>query len=142
MAGRGPAPKDARKRRNTSLPRRGEWIDLPAEAPGRVPAMPRGSRWSPEARQLWAEWHKDPASLTWTPADHGTARMTLRLFARWEADPTASLAAEIRLRLDGLGLSQKGKRDLRLRVAGAEANEAKPARPSHYAHLTAVPDAG
>jgi hypothetical protein len=108
MAGRGPAPKPQAQRRNRAKPARGEWVDLePLDKP--VLGAADGS-WSPRVRRLWVAWREDPVSGSWSRAD---------VAAVFElADQFEELAPnEQRLRMDGLGLTPKGKRDLRLRYA-------------------------
>jgi hypothetical protein len=68
---------------------------------------------------LWEGWRADPATQMWTPADIALALDTIRLHA---ANPDRH-ASEVRLRMDNLGLSQKGKRDNRWRVTDAPALE-------------------
>jgi hypothetical protein len=108
MAGVGRAPKDAGQRRRRNVPQRGEWLDLePLDRP--VLGVADGE-WSPRVRRLWVAWREDPVSGSWSKAD---------VAAVYElADQFENLAAnEQRLRMDGLGLTPKGKRDLRLRYA-------------------------
>lgn len=114
MAGIGPAPKDSSQRRNRSLPLRGEWVDLqPLEAPV-LPELAEPHLWSERSRLKWEAWRQDPVSALWTPADVSFARDTLWLYEMMKA----STASEIRLREDALGLTPKGKRDLRWRAPG------------------------
>jgi hypothetical protein len=116
MAGRGPAPASQRRRRNE--PARGDWIDLPPlEAPV-LPDLPRlaEGEWPMGARLKWSAWQADPVTQIWTPADISFAVDTIRLYVVM----TPSSANEVRLREDGLGLTPKGKRDLRVRIAAAE----------------------
>lgn len=117
MAGRGPAPKDPAQRRTRHEPQRGEWSELPPRNPARPPAMraaPAGG-WATGTRAAWKAWWADPASLIWTPAERDAVfqlAMLHHLLERGEI----SRASEVRLRMDGLGLTPKGKRELRLRV--------------------------
>jgi hypothetical protein len=60
-------------------------------------------------------------SAQWSPSDVAYALDAILLYDGM----TASNANEVRLRMDGLGLTPKGKRDLRWRVGGA----AEPAKP-------------
>jgi hypothetical protein len=60
------------------------------------------------------EW-VDPTQ--WTRADTYYALDTLRLIDLNEREPRSSFAGEIRLRMGGLGLTPKGKRNLRWRMA-------------------------
>ena len=116
MAGNGPAPQAVRRRRNE--PARGEWIDLPPLAKpvlGKLPARSRGEEpWSKRARATWEAWRSDPVSAMWSPADLAYAWDTLGLY-----ESPKTLPSEIRLRMDGLGLTPKGKRDLRWRIGEA-----------------------
>lgn len=112
MAGIGPAPKDPKQRRNHHEPRRGEWVDLgPLEAPV-LPELPEGE-WTEATKATWAAWRVDPVTAQWSPADVAHAMDTIRLHNAM----TASSANEVRLRMDGLGLTPKGKRDLRWRIS-------------------------
>lgn len=109
MAGRGPAPKDERRRRNE--PARGEWVEL---APLRKPVLPPAKRgWSARVKRLWKAWRDDPVTSQYTSADVAAAWELADLF---ETIPFS----EQRLRMDGLGLTPKGKRDLRLKVFQGE----------------------
>lgn len=120
MAGRGPAPNQARRRRNE--PARGDWIDLPPlEQPilPPLPKRPRGHGWSARARVTWAAWRTDPVTQMWSPADIAYALDTISLYDVM----TPSSASEVRLRMDGLGLTPKGKRDLRWRIGEADDEE-------------------
>ena len=117
MAGRGPAPKPAGQRRRRNVPLRGEWVDL---EPLRKPVLPKADpEWSVRAKEAWAAWRADPVTARYGPSDLFAVRELARLISD---DETA--AAELRLRMDGLGLTPKGKRDLRWRLpeAGGEAD--------------------
>jgi hypothetical protein len=109
----GPAPKRPSERRRRNAPAGGEWVELPATVEKPIlPSLPRG-KWSARTRQTWDAWRRDPATTQYTPADVAYALDTIRLIEA-RAD---SLAGEIRLRSDGLGLTAKGKRNLRWRMA-------------------------
>jgi hypothetical protein len=119
----GPAPKDARARRRRNAPAGGEWVDLyPLEEPV-LPALSDDDEWSERAREMWEAWRQDPATSQWSPANIAYAFEAIRLVERDEREPSTSLAAEIRLRLDGLGLTPKGRRNLHWRTAPAEVLE-------------------
>lgn len=101
------APKDPGQRRRYNQPARGEWVDL--EPLGKA-VLPRAdSRWSEAAKRLWAAWRADPVTAQYGPADKAAVWELARLF-----DDLAP--NEQRLRMDGLGLTPKGKRDLRWRT--------------------------
>jgi hypothetical protein len=126
MAGRGPAPKPKEQRRNRHEPSRGEWVDLPELAEPVLPPLDPAHEWHPRTTAQWEAWRADPASGMFGPAEVAAA-----VELAWLADEFASggnpdlkiqrvSAAELRLRMDGLGLTAKGKRDLRWRTGGEQ----------------------
>lgn len=126
MAGNGFAPKPKDQRRNRTPPQRGEWVDLePLKSPvlPELPARAEGEEWSARARLAWSAWRADPVTSQYAPADVAYALDAIYLYEAM----TPSTASEVRLRMDGLGLTPKGKRDLRWRVS--EEAESKPAKP-------------
>ena len=117
MAGRGPAPKEGRRRRN--VPARGEWVDLaPLEEPvlPSLPPLDGDEVWAASTVGMWEAWRSDPVSGQWSPADVAFALDTIRLHNLG----LPSSMSEIRLRMDSLGLTPKGKRDLRWRIGGVK----------------------
>src|SRR3954465_15476259 len=110
MAGRGRAPQENRRRRN--VPARGEWVDLDQLEQPVLPELPEGE-WRPETVAMWEAWRSDPVSAEGSPADVAFALDTIRLHNVME---NATGANEVRLRMDSLGLTPKGKRDLRWRI--------------------------
>lgn len=142
MAGTGPAPSENRRRRNE--PTRGDWIEIPqvntAKAP-RMPAAPRGG-WASGTKLAWKSWYADGASTMWGPGEGELVRQLAYLHHDLETmegtHGKASLAAEIRQRCDGLGLTFKGKQDRRWRVTRdevAEAREGRSEEGGRYGHL-------
>lgn len=115
----GPPPKDRSARRRHNAPAGGEWIDLPPVDENVKLALPNrsGEGWSARARATWEAWSRDPATTQWSPADVSYAIDTLYLVDLYARRLTRSLAGEIRLRMDGLGLTAKGRRNLRWRIA-------------------------
>lgn len=102
-----------------------------------LPTLPRrddGEDWPATSVALWEAWRQDPVTAQWSPADVAYALETIRLHAVM----TSNSANEVRIRMDGLGLTPKGKRDLRWRATAA--NAAKPARekPAEVRKLRAV----
>jgi hypothetical protein len=131
MAGQGPAPQQNRQR--AGAPARGDWTTLPAEVEKPVlPALPKRRKsegtWSARSRRAWEAWKRDPATTQFGPADIQSAVDVIYLYEEM-ARGQVKLAPEIRLRLDGLGLTAKGKRDLRWRVGDAKAAEEGDAGP-------------
>lgn len=116
----GPAPKDAGSRRRRNAPAGGEWADLPELDRPVLPALPRRPKkdpWSPRVRAMWNAWRRDPATGCFGPADIEYAIDTAYLAECQARQPTSSLAGELRLRMDGMGLTPKGRQNLRLRFA-------------------------
>jgi hypothetical protein len=124
----GPTPKDRSARRRRNAPAGGEWVDLYPLAEPVLEELDDADEWSARARGTWEAWRQDPATTQWSPAHIAYAAATLVLIELDEREPTTSLAAEIRLRLDGLGLTPKGRRNLRWRIGPAEVVE-HPASP-------------
>src|SRR4051812_26948228 len=119
MAGRGPAPKPAGQRRRYNQPARGEWIDL---EPLKKPVLPRYDESWQVKRWMWEGWRQDPVTAQYAPADLVAIRELAERFYDLKDN-------EQRLRMDELGLTPKGKRDLRWRtpaeVAAVEKQGAK-----------------
>jgi hypothetical protein len=90
-----------------------------------LPELPElvDDEWEPETAAAWEAWRQDPVTALWTPADVAFALDTILLHNVM----TLSTANEIRLRMDTLGLTPKGRAQLRWRVVGEE--EAAPAQP-------------
>jgi hypothetical protein len=128
MAGRGPAPKDPGHRRRYNQPARSEWVDLePLTKPVLDPAK-RG--WPAHVKALWAAWRWDPVTAQYSVADIAAVTELARRY-----DDLAP--NEQRLRMDGLGLTPKGKRDLRWRTPAEVATIAKQ-QPAEVRKLRAV----
>lgn len=123
MAGQGPAPADPATRRRRNEPTRGEWVDLPPLEKPVLPELAAGEDdpFPPETRAAWEAWRSDPVTAQYSAADIAYALDTIRLHAAM----TPTSAAEVRLRMDALGLTPKGKRDLRWRV-GEKSEAAAP----------------
>lgn len=110
----GPAPAENRRRAN--VPARGDWVDLPPITKPFLPELPAradGEEWSQRTVDAWALWRMDPATSQYTPAEIAYALDAIALYE----EMTPSSASEVRLRMDGLGLTPKGKKDLRYRVS-------------------------
>jgi hypothetical protein len=123
VAGRGPAPNKTRQRRNQ--PAHGEYVRL---EPLRAPVLPEldelvpDHEWPAVSRMLWDAWRESPVTQTWAAEDIALAADTIVLHAE---DPVAK-ASEIRIRIDNLALSPKGRRDARLLLPEEEAPDEAP----------------
>jgi hypothetical protein len=141
MAGRGPAPKHQSQRRRTNEPVRGEWVDLPLLERSVLPDLPAGE-WSERTVSAWAAWRCDPATVMYGPAEIQLCVDLAYVYEQWVQDGTAALAAELRQRQDGLGLSPKGKQDRHWRVTPVEGAEAPKRKLAEVRRLRAVDPAG
>lgn len=146
MAGQGPAPKDPGQRRRTNEPARGEWVDLKPVEKAILPALPkRKGGWSARTRATWNRWRKDPATTMYGESEIASALDLAYLHHDWTRGDS-KLAAEIRLRMDGLGLTPKGKRDLRWRpplpAVVIQIEDARERKPPAKRRLQAVDPAG
>jgi hypothetical protein len=120
MAGRGPAPKDPGHRRRYNQPARSEWVDLEPLSKPVLPVADHG--WPDRVKRLWAAWRQDPVTAQYSAADIAAVVELAEQFESLKPN-------EQRLRMDGLGLTPKGKRDLRWRTpAEVETLEKQPAR--------------
>lgn len=122
MAGRGPTPKDRAIRQRTNRPVRGEWITLPdGTYRGPRPTLPRlkGGLLA-STKEAWEAWWSSPMAHAWGRAQWpklvraiALADEVTRRQNRREMAGLSSLLAELRQLEDSLGLSEKGRRDLR-----------------------------
>lgn len=120
MAGSGPAPKFNRQR--SKAPTRGDWIRLsPLEAPV-LPDLdefeapkdyeqelapdgqPQVRVWPTRTRFMWDSWRVAHVTALWSSDDIAMAVDTIYL----HATGAQGKAAEIRLRMESLGLTPKG----------------------------------
>lgn len=118
MAGRGPAPKALEQRRNHHDPLRGEWIDVPPLDGPVLPALP-DEQWSARTLRAWESWSADPVTALYGASEIQLAVDLAYVYEEWAGKGGSNIAGEIRQRLDGLGLSPKGKQERRWRVVGA-----------------------
>jgi hypothetical protein len=120
VAGNGPAPKDAAARRRRNAPERGEWqtlktLERPVLEP--LPVLDGEDLWCARTAETWEAWRADPVTGTWSPADRAYAMDTIMLHQMvYGPEGDVARANEVRLRMDSLGLTPKGKRDLRYRL--------------------------
>lgn len=125
MAGRGPAPKDPDQRARTNAPERGDWHSLPALKKPVLPTLPRRSRgegtWSTRTRRTWTAWRCDWVTGAYGPAEIAMVVELAHLYEDAVRAGGPAAWAEVRQWMDRLGLTMKGKRDLRLRPAEAPA---------------------
>lgn len=128
MAGQGPAPKTPEERVSLKVPERGDWLSLPPLEKPILPALPRRARgegeWSSRTRRAWEAWRRD-----WVTGSYGSAEIAMAVELAYVYEDAVRARrppywAEVRQWMDRLGLTMKGKRDLRLRLVE------KPAEPT------------
>lgn len=109
--GQGPAPRQNRQRKQT--PQLGDWVRLAPMAEPVIPELDEFESpdpdlpWPLRTRILWASWREDPVTQTWNAGDLAFAVDAIYLHGT-SADAKAS---EIRIRMESLGLTPKGRRD-------------------------------
>lgn len=137
MAGRGPAPKDDRVRRQT--PARGDYITTDADGwqYGVVPAPPEGLM--PASETAWATWFAAWFAAHWTPADLPGIRHMIRLHDQVERGEFQR-STELRMTMDTYGVTPKGQQDRRWKPPepAQAAVEATTPASGRYGHLRQV----
>lgn len=120
MAGHGPPPKAPEDRVSLKVPERGDWQTLPALTKPVLPALPRRARgegpWSTRTQRSWNAWRRDWATGSYGPAEIAMALELAYAYEEAVRAPVPTRWSEIRKWMDGLALTMKGKRDLRLRL--------------------------
>ena len=129
MAGMGPAPKPASQRRRRNAPTH-QGVTLPTTRAGAVPKMPAPQSilgadgkiikvpYCQDAKEAWKRWWRDGVATQWSDADFTALTRAIRLFNEWAmGGRRQGLDSELRLTLDGLGLTPKGRLQLRWRYA-------------------------
>lgn len=138
MAGRGPAPKENRARRNAGpvalrtitaaatdqppLPdfsivvKRGQQLEVEAFA------------WPERTREWWRMWAETPLSSDYTQTDWDFLLDTAFVHARmWQGD--MSVASELRLRVAKFGATPEDRARLRIQFAQADEADEKRTKP-------------
>ncbi len=123
MAGKGPRPKTTRRRRNT--PARGDW-----KAPdgigwqhGKIPEPPDGLLKASIA--TWRTWFGSWFAAHWTPEDVPGLTIVILLWDQVNRGEYQR-SAELRLQMDGYGITPKGQTDRRWEKPAPSAPEKKP----------------
>ena len=136
----GPAPKPNRRRRN--VPARGEWQPAPDATGwqhGEIPRPPSGLE--DASIEAWDTWFKAWFASYWTPDDLPGLRQLIRLYDQVERNEFQR-AAELRMEMDGYGITPRGQLVLRwTRPTGEEAPKSQSQNRQsggRYAHLTVL----
>jgi hypothetical protein len=121
MAGRGPAPKDPRRRaRHDSTPSttlqfvRAEQPELPESVP-----------WCERTREWWAMWGESPQAEHFMASDWDFLLDTALMHQAVWADGEYKYAAEVRLRVAKFGSTPEDRARLRMHFADADEKDAK-----------------
>jgi len=106
-----------------------------------VPALPEyegedGEDWHPKTRAWWARVWASPMAGEYLAADMDGLFMLAELLDRFWTEPSAQLAAEIRLQRQCFGLTPIDRRRLQWEVARGEEAEARRKRPAPAAKPT------
>jgi hypothetical protein len=140
MSGHGIAPKDPDRRRNRSSPRRGEWKASPGIGWQHTPFPQAPDGLTEASRIAWTTWLRAWFAAHWEPGDLPALRIMVLLFDQVERGKYQR-AAELRMWLDGFGVTKKGQQDRRwAEPTTVEPSTPKP--PRQYDHLRALPGHG
>lgn len=117
MAGRGPAPKDPKKRIRRNADSVGtttiEFVQ------GEQPELPEGVNWPQPTVAWWEAWGNSPLADQFTDLDWSFLLDTALLHAAmWSGDKGA--AAELRLRVAKFGQTPEDRARLRIQFANAD----------------------
>ena len=135
MAGRGPRPKENRRRRNK--PKRGAWDEAAGVGLmyGDVTEPPDGLLKA--SRDAWATWMGGWFAAHWGPEDVPGLRQLIRLYDQVERGEFQR-ANELRLQMDTYGITPKGQQDRRWQRPEPESEDEVSEKPDGYGHLRAV----
>lgn len=139
MAGRGPAPKAERRRRNEPTKDAYERTEVEGWQHGEIPSPPDGMK--AESVEAWSVWMSAWFAAFWTPADLPGLRRVVRLYDEVERGEFQR-SGELRLLMDTYGITPKGQQDRRwARPAAPVAGPSNVPASGTYGHLRSVPSA-
>lgn len=125
MAGRGPAPKDPRRRARRNADPVGTTVIAFQRA--ERPDLPDDVDWPEQTRAWWDMWAESPLSEHFMSTDWSFLLDTARLHAEfWQGD--AKAAAELRLRVAKFGATPEDRARLRIQFAEADGADGGPVR--------------
>ncbi|WP_449336065.1 phage terminase small subunit [Streptomyces klenkii] len=127
MAGRGPAPKDPKRRAGHSKdPHPQTVLRFELAEPPDLPDLPGDSDWPARTLAWWEMWKASPQAEHFSSTDWDFLLDTAVVHARlWSGEMSA--AAELRLRVAKFGATPEDR--ARLRMQFAQADEADSKRP-------------
>lgn len=127
MAGRGPAPKDPRRRARTNSDA-GHAVRVIVAEPTAQPDLPEGIPWPPATRAWWQMWRESPLTEDFTATDWSFLQDTAILHAQLWGNGDVSVLPELRLRVAKFGATPEDRARLRIQFAAAEDAEDKTTR--------------
>lgn len=144
MAGRGPAPKDPRRRQRRNADTVAlRVIEASPDAQPELPAlMPNGEEWPDRTMAWWSMWCESPLSPDFTANDWSELLDAAVLHGLvWSGE--AKYLTELRLRVAKFGATPDDRARLRITFAQADEAETKrapeaPAARSRRGPLTAI----
>ena len=122
MAGKGPAPKAMKRRRNAEPPN----TKVSADGGLRGPDLPDGYNWHPQTLLWWQTWRRSPQAQRFTDTDWSFLLDTALMHSAMWAKSQWTLAAEVRLRAAKFGATPEDRARLRLEVDVPVAESEKP----------------
>lgn len=133
MAGRGPAPKDARLRQRTNRKAgAGPLVDSSAApAPrAKVPNIPNPDlrEWHALTLIEWKRWWKSPMALKWLDSDFGGLAILARLYDDYFKSGDVELLKEIRLQRPCFGLTPLDRSRLQWEIVRGDEADSKGGR--------------
>jgi hypothetical protein len=117
MAGRGPAPKDPRRRARSDQ----SAVTVIRFEASPQPSLPDGVDWPDQTRAWWQMWADSPLSETFMESDWSFLLDTALLHAAVWGDGERKLLAELRLRVAKFGATPEDRARLRMQFADADA---------------------
>jgi hypothetical protein len=117
MAGTGPAPKEARRRRNADT-----YSDVAATVhdDGELVGPALEGTWNPMVRVWWDTWRRSPQAKTFLATDWMRLRLVAPLLEKYLANPHHLVMAEIRQNESLLGATHTDRLKGRIKVAKAD----------------------
>jgi hypothetical protein len=140
MPGRGRAPKPQAARRNHHAPLRGEYRPAPGIGwqHGPIPEPPDGLL--EPSRLAWDTWMRSWVAAHWDPGDLPALGILAKLYDATERGHLVR-AGELRMWMDGYGLTPRGRQDRRWLPPEAADDQAPAVTPSgRYSHLVSLPE--
>jgi hypothetical protein len=128
MPGRGPAPKDPRRRaRGNQDPIPTTHVVAEPLAPMQLPddLLPDGDTWHPATLRWWQRWCDSPLAANLPAVDWAELEACAVMHHAFMKKRTFNLAAELRLRMAKFGATPEDRARLRIQLADADAKDSK-----------------